>query len=423
MKSKIKKIALYGAGNYGRTVINILRKTKYIDIVFVCDSDKRKWGEVYENFVISAPNKIFDENDFDGVFISILSDNDVDRYILSKKDIKIYKRIHELVAETIYWDISGICNAKCKYCVTGRNNINHNSGYTKNSYMNLDTFKKNYSHLYERGIISKESHLGLYNWKEPFLNPDIIDILNYCSDEGQNYILSTNASIVRIATSENTYSKCESIHFSMPGFSQESYNRIHGFVFNTIKDNIVKIKKDMLEHGFAGEFIINAHIYRFSEEEIKCLREWAEEEGIIVSAYYPYLAGNSLVADYFEGRLDAELIRDISFDLFLQWDDKISQECIKNFENPLCHQLTIDESGNLTLCCAADEFCSCYNEWGKIENLNSYEDYIRIKNKMLECKTCMDCKKYAIAYRILNCNNPITNRKESESSVLDESTY
>ena len=226
-----------------------------------------------------------------------------------------------------------------------------------------------------------------------------------------------------MATSENTYSKCESIHFSMPGFSQESYNRIHGFVFNTIKDNIVKIKKDMLEHGFAGEFVINAHIYRFSEEEIKCLREWAEEEGIIVSAYYPYLAGNSLVADYFEGRLDAELIRDISSDLFLQWDDKISQECIKNFENPLCHQLTIDESGNLTLCCAADEFCSCYNEWGKIENLNSYEDYIRIKNKMLECKTCMDCKKYAIAYRILNCNNPITNRKKSESTVLDESTY
>ena len=55
--------------------------------------------------------------------------------------------------------------------------------------------------------------------------------------------------------------------------------------------------------------------------------------------------------------------------------------------------------------------------------VNSYEDYIRIKNKMLECKTCMDCKKYAIAYRILNCNNPITNRKKSESTVLDESTY
>ena len=44
-----------------------------------------------------------------------------------------------------------------------------------------------------------------------------------------------------------------------------------------------------------------------------------------------------------------------------------------------------------------------FDVWGKIEDLKSYEDYIELKKRMLESKTCEQCKKYAIAYRI--CNN------------------
>ena len=173
-----KKIAIYGAGNYGRTVVNILKKTKHIFVVLICDSDKSLWGEKFEDYIIVSPDRIIEE-DLDGVFIAILSDNNVDKEILRKKNIKIYKKIHELVAEFIYWDISSKCNAKCKYCVTGYNNRKHNFKCIENSYMSLEMFKKNYRHLYEKGIISKESHLGLYNWKDSFINPHIRDIINY----------------------------------------------------------------------------------------------------------------------------------------------------------------------------------------------------------------------------------------------------
>ncbi len=401
MEKNVKKIAIYGAGNYGHTVINILQKTRYICIVLVCDSDYRKWGKEYENYVISSPNKLFEEEDLDGVFISILSDNHVDEYILSRKKIQIYKKIYELVAEDIYWDVAGLCNARCKYCVTGYHNRKNNSLSPKKSYMSLEKFKVYYKHLYENGIISKESHLGLYNWKEPFLNPDIMDILLYLSREGQKYSLSTNGSIVKLAEDRRTYLKCEQIVFSMPGFSQKSYDYIHGFSFDRIKKNIIKIKKNMLENGFKGEFAISAHIYKFSENEIEELKKWAETEGLHVNAYYPYLAGNSLVAAYFENGLEQQFKKDIFHDLYLNWEDEIDQEKIREFNNPLCHKLTIDEKGNFTLCCMADEFCNSYDVWGSISSVNSYEDYRKLKAKMLESKTCIQCRKYAMAYRVL----------------------
>lgn len=399
----MNNIAIYGAGNYGRTVIKMLKRTKNkeMSIVLVCDSDKRKWETDFEGYTVCPPHKLFEEENLDAVFIAISADNDIDKFILSKKQIRIYKNIEELVARKIFWDISGRCNAKCRYCVTGRDNRYGNFDHIRDSYMDLKTFKKNYRHLYEKGIISKESSLNLYNWKESFLNPDIMDILSYCSQEGQKYGLSTNGSVVRLATDKNIYSKCERIIFSMPGFSQESYDRIHGFVFDVIKGNIIKIKNDMIENGFKGDFVISAHIYRFSEREMESLTKWAEAEGLRVNAYYPYLAGNSLVEDFFEGRLDVTSKNDILEDLFIQWESGVDQR-MKDFINPLCNQLTIDEKGNLTLCCAADEFCESFYGWGTVEDLDSYDDYLKLKEKMLESKTCMQCRKYAIAYKYLH---------------------
>lgn len=398
----MKNLAVYGAGNYGKKVVNILEKTTHIHIELVCDSDARKWGKDFEGHKVCSPDELFKKEDLDGVFVAILADNEIEKFILEKRKIEIYKHIYELVAETITWDISGKCNAKCKYCVTGRNNRFHGNDNKNNTYTSLKEFKRSYQHLYERGIISKKSELQLFNWKEPFLNPEIVEILNYCSQESQKYILSTNASIVRFAVDKNTYLSCERIYFSMPGFSQKSYDQIHGFSFDVIKNNIILLKNDMLEHGFKGQFVINAHIYKFSEKELDALKDWAEKNDLLVHAYYPYLAGNSLIEDYFENRLDSQSKQEISADLFLQWDKEIDQKELCGFTNPLCDQLAIDEKGNFTLCCAADEFCECFTGWGKVEDTNSYEDYRKIKRRMLDSKTCIQCRKYEMVYRMLH---------------------
>ena len=72
-------------------------------------------------------------------------------------------------------DISGVCNAKCKYCATGARSAN------PGGMMSLELFKKTLDRLMELGAVEvgKTSTIGLFNKGEPFLNPDFSDILDY----------------------------------------------------------------------------------------------------------------------------------------------------------------------------------------------------------------------------------------------------
>lgn len=400
-----RRIAIYGGGVLGKYAYRLFSGSNGMKVVAVYDSDKKKWGKEFETLTVMSPQEIRAEN-LDGIFIAIRNTNDADdveSYLLSACNVRVYKKISELVPETVSWDISGFCNARCRYCVTGRNNrkdINNNT-----ACMNLENFIKYYNHLYENGLISKETQLGLYNWNEPFLNRDIMDIMAFCSKVNQKFGLSTNASVFRKAVDKDTYRRCESIIFSMPGFSQDSYDRIHGFQFEQIKENIVHFKEDMLAHGFEGRFIVAAHKYRFSEKELPYLEEWADKNGFEVNSYFPYLAGNSLVVQYLEKELTDDEMKEINQDLFLNWE--MDGEDLGRFINPLCDQMTIDEYGRFTLCCAADPNEEDYAAWGDIFDVDSYEKYRRLKRKMLECKACKQCRKYNIAYNYLKYLNMI----------------
>lgn len=395
-----KNIAIYGAGVYGWYAYRLFSGTNGIKVAAVYDSNEKKWGNEIDTLTVMSPQEIKFEN-LDGIFIAIRNagdEADVENFLLSVCRVRIYKNIYDLVPETVYWDISGFCNARCKYCITGRNNrknINKN-----NNYMNLDSFIRYYNHLYENGLISKETHLGFYSWNEPFLNRDIMDIMAFCSKVNQKFGLSTNASVFKKATDGDTYRRCESITFSMPGFSQDSYDKIHGFHFDKIKENIVNFKEDMLAHGFRGSFVVAAHKYRFSEKELPCLEEWADKNGFEVNSYFPCLVGNSLIVQYLEKKLTDDEINEIAHDLCIRW--KTDGEDLKNFKNPICDWMTIDEYGRFTLCCAADCNEEDYAVWGTISDIHSYEEYRRLKLKMWECESCKQCRKYNIAYNILN---------------------
>ncbi len=395
-----QNIAIYGAGAYGRYACRLFSRSNGVKVAAVYDSNEKKWGKEFGTLTITSPQKI-KAGHLDGIFIAICDADGADaveNFLLSVSDVRIYRNISELVPETIYWDVSGFCNARCRYCVTGRNNRRN---MNKNPVcINLENFIKCYNHLYKTGLISKETHLGLFNWNEPFLNREIMDIMAFCSRVDQRFMLSTNASVFRKATDKDTYRRCESILFSMPGFSQDSYDRIHGFHFEQIKENIVHFKEDMLAHGFEGRFIVAAHKYRFSEKELPCLEEWADKNGFEVNAYFPYLAGNSLVVQYLEKELTDDEMDEIHQDLFFNW--KMEGEDLGNFMNPICDQMTIDECGKFTLCCAADPDVEDYAVWGDILDINSYEDYRRLKRRMLEGESCKQCSKYHIAYNILN---------------------
>jgi hypothetical protein len=73
----------------------------------------------------------------------------------------------------------------------------------------------------------------------------------YLNDQGLKYSISTNASIPLLFNEGgDSLRNLSNIIISIPGFSQESYNRVHGFRFDRIKKNIVKLIRNYRECKF-----------------------------------------------------------------------------------------------------------------------------------------------------------------------------
>ena len=404
-----KRIAIYGAGHYGQRIFDYINGIESVNVVLVCDSDRSMWGKrIDDQFVVQSPETLVGNDNIDAVFIAVNGDGEkeVEEFILEKTNLHIYHHENEIAASSIYWDISGVCNAQCRYCSTGRKNRLNIKRQCSNTYMRYDDFVNYYLHLYKCGILSKKSNLCLYNWYEPFMNPDIMDILMFLSKCEQNYTLSTNCTVFRKAKEITCYTYCKKIIFSMCGFSQNSYDRIHYGLFSLdkIKENIIKFKHDMLTNGFCGEFEIAAHKYRFNREELKELKIWAADNDMNLREYCAYLNGNVLNEDYFENRYNSETYEDIKNDFLFSWniDNKDRPEGIYDW---ICNNITIDASGRRTLCNYADEFRDDYDSWGSILDITSYEDILKQREIMLGSKSCIKCKKYQIAYRIYDLVN------------------
>jgi len=90
-------------------------------------------------------------------------------------------------AKSVYIEVSGKCNASCPYCARYRFEDRY-AGVN----MNPDLFLKIIRHLKQEKVISLGDQVGLINWGEPSLNPELNLILTHLRTEGLTaYISST----------------------------------------------------------------------------------------------------------------------------------------------------------------------------------------------------------------------------------------
>lgn len=292
-------------------------------------------------------------------------------------------------------DISGFCNAKCKWCVTGWKN--RQQRYNEVRYMSYDLFVKVYGHLYQNQIIDRNTEIMLYSWGEPFLNKDYIYIIEYLAEHGQIFAVSTNASKVQLTNKIDTYKNCDVFIFSMPGFSQLSYDRIHGFNFEQIKKNIEEINRNLQESGFRGSGLLSFHVYKFNTHEIECAEQFAHSLNLKFNPYYPYFNGNSMTELYLEGKMEDGLKDEAEQELFLSHVEGLLQKRPMNYRCFLENILSIDCEGNLVLCCASDSGCKDYM-WESVFEITSYEQMKAKRQDMLRCDSCKKCRLLGIDY-------------------------
>ena len=244
--------------------------------------------------------------------------------------------------KNIYFEISGRCNARCKYCVTGQENINHNP---VGKFVDIELFKKAITHLLSTGIAAPNCSFNLYNWGEPFMHPQFKDIVNWLYERNLTFALSTNGSIPLPEFSAPVFTKMRHITFSCCGFSQKSYDKIHGFSFEKITKNISTIIRQIRQLGFCGDCCIAFHIYKFNLHEISLAYDYAVANHIGFTPTVAFFNDFDRAITFLQNKCCET---EATNDLYLE---HVKELCAHRPSNYLCPQsrvLVIDENPQYT---------------------------------------------------------------------------
>lgn len=396
----MKNIVIWGTGKTAEKILQKMKSYgKKYQVVACIDNNREKIGTFFHGIPVNNLTAAKAQYEFECILIASVYHEEIIRQIQIENGgayVTRWEELEETSYERAILEISSVCNAKCRWCVTGCQNREGVARPTV-KFLNIERFKELHGQLIKKNIITEETELLLYNWGEPLLNPDFEIIVEYLHECGQRFTISTNASICKTFQSDNILSRLYELYFSMPGFSQSSYDRIHGFCLEDIKKNIRKIVENYRACGFDGRCILSFHIYQFNKDELKEAEEFAKELGIEIKPYYAYFNGLSMAFSYLDSTMPYEQLKCAGTELDLFYLKEHLKQREENYSCPQEFIVTLDVEGNIDLCCAGDNGNKGYC-LGNIEKLNSVSQVKRIKKEALKQETCMKCKNLKADY-------------------------
>lgn len=249
--------------------------------------------------------------------------------------------------DSIAVDITGFCNANCKYCPAS---TRYTPPQAEKHFMSSGQFEAILDKLLEYRFYTPSTSFHIYATGEPCLHPQINTMLKLLSKYGVVTTISTNASIVPEFDRDALVS-VERFLISMPGFSQESYDRIHGFNFETVKANIVKLRSSVAElSGGRIPFDMSYHIYQFNEAEMVPARAFCREHNIRFAPNYAVMIDKDKCLDYATGKMGGAELKDISKDIFLGVLDRQIQDAPRNYCDFQNRFLSVTSHGDIRVC-------------------------------------------------------------------------
>lgn len=123
-------------------------------------------------------------------------------------------------------NITNRCNLACTHCM-------NNSGCRVGEEMQLETIRRIVDYMSERGIVCFDISGG-----EPFVHPDIKEILKYAKSKGLNISIATNGTLLNEELIEILIEVEASVRISVDGIDEISYSAMRGDNFLTVINNI-----------------------------------------------------------------------------------------------------------------------------------------------------------------------------------------
>jgi radical SAM protein with 4Fe4S-binding SPASM domain len=247
-----------------------------------------------------------------------------------KEKINFYPYVYEI-------GIGNICNLKCPLCPVGTE-----SELRKREFMTFDNYKKIID-----DIAPYAFWVELYNWGEPFLNKDLIKMIEYAKEKNIGVGLSSNFNCITDEQIRGIIDKLDVLIISLDGVTQETYEKYRiGGKIDVVFDNITKLMQE--KKSSKPEIIWQYLINRYNEKEISLAKELAEKKGIRIAFKDLKLGQEVRRSD--KNNIDIENHKDMFTEEQIR--DKRYIFNVKSPCNFLYSKMTINQDGTVSPCAA-----------------------------------------------------------------------
>lgn len=196
-------------------------------------------------------------------------------------------------------DVTGTCNLRCLSCPHGAE-IEDKS---LQGQMSLETFVQVVDKIVaENDLVT---HISLYSWGEPFLNPALPEMIRVLHQRGIAAALSSNLSIknetlLRKAIQQDP----EYLKVSLSGFYPEAYNDTHqGGDIHLVRSNLLRLRYYLDKFSLNTVVEVNYHLYNNNNgRNLQKMQELCDELGFFLSKTFALVMPLERVIDKLEGR-------------------------------------------------------------------------------------------------------------------------
>lgn len=195
-------------------------------------------------------------------------------------------------------DVMGTCNLKCLSCAHGAGGEKYPRGLMTN---------ETYRQVIDKIVAENDvvTHISLYSWGEPFLNPSLPDMVAYLHQRGIAAALSSNLSIKNEALLHKVMQQNpEYLKVSLSGYYPAAYNDTHsGGNIYLVRSNLHRLRYYIDKYRLDTIVDVNYHLYNNNNRRnLQKMRELCEELGFLLSTTYALVMPLERVIEQLEGR-------------------------------------------------------------------------------------------------------------------------
>lgn len=287
---------------------------------------------------------------------------------------------------TLSIEISGLCNAKCKWCCSATGNHP-----TKTKFMTAEKFEKILKHLIKNNALNTNA-VELYRWSEPFLNPELNEILEIIGKYNMVAVISSNFIKFPEQIKPENYKYIQQVGFSICSLDKEKYKYMYGHDLDKVLNNYDRFIEMRNKYNPEMNLVINFIQYKFSYSERQQIHDYfkSRDENIYIPTMIAHISDSYEMMKFFsEDKVDSYDREQLEKDIDLKRWRKLYEKG-EITPCPFIDKLNINESGELSLCCVITARSEGYN-LGDILSMKTRQMY-DIPTKQPYCNYCIQKK-------------------------------